>query len=124
MARTLTLVLVSSFLLVPANPVPGGPPPEARPEASIPAGRWKVEYANGVTEICDVQRDGTALVVEPVRIPGKAAVSGPAVLMLFENGRAQRWTPVGSRFVVEHWFPGTQFPTTAAGVLGVAERLS
>jgi len=57
-----------------------------------------------------------------VKIPGKAVVNGSSVLMLFENGRVQRWAPVGTRFVVEHWFPGSQFPTAAPGVLGIADR--
>jgi hypothetical protein len=49
------------------------------------------------------------------------AVSGSAIQLLFENGRAQRWTPISKRFVVEHWFPGDKFPTTAASTLGIAE---
>jgi hypothetical protein len=76
-----------------------------------------------VTEVCDIGKDGTASVVEPVLISGgKAVVNGSSVRMVFENGRVQRWTPVGKRFVVEHWFPGSQFPTATPGVLGVAER--
>jgi hypothetical protein len=90
--------------------------------AKLPAGKWRVEYANGVTEVCLVNKDGLAIVTDPVRIVGKAAASGSAILMLFENGRAQRWTPVGNRFVVEHWFPGDKIPTTAAGTVGIAER--
>jgi hypothetical protein len=86
-------------------------------------GKWKVEYANGVAEACEVQKDGTAAVVEPVRIAGgKAVVSGGSVVLVFENGRVQRWTPVGKRFAVEHWFPGSQFPTAGPGVLGIADR--
>jgi hypothetical protein len=96
--------------------------PQTRPEVSLPIGEWRVEYANQVTEVCNVQKDGTAAVVEPVRITGKAVVNGSSIVMVFDNGRVQRWTPIGKRFVVEHWFPGSQFPTAAAGVLGIAER--
>ena len=87
----------------------------------LPAGKWRVEYASGVTEACMVNKEGWAIVTEPVRIVGRAAVSGNSILLLFENGRAQRWTPVGKRFVVEHWFPGDKFPTMAASTLGIAE---
>jgi hypothetical protein len=91
--------------------------------ASLPVGRWSIEFANGVTEVCEIGKDGTASVVEPVRISGgKAVVNGSSVLMVFDNGRVQRWTPVGKRFVVEHRFPGSQFPTATPGVLGLAER--
>ena len=76
-----------------------------------------------MTEVCEVQNGGAATVVEPVRIAGgKAVVNGGSVVVVFDNGRVQRWTPVGKRFVVEHWFPGSQFPTANPGVLGIAER--
>jgi hypothetical protein len=132
MVRAVSPLLVGAFLLfpqvfgwgAPAPPLPGpGPVPQTSPEASLPVGTWRVEYANGVTEVCDIQKDGTATVVEPVRFAGgKAVVNGSAVVMVFENGRVQRWTPVGKRLVVEHWFPGSQFPTASPGVLGIAER--
>jgi hypothetical protein len=91
--------------------------------ASLPIGKWKVEFANAVIEVCEIKTDGAVAVVEPVGISGgKAVVNGDSVLMVFENGRVQRWTGVGKRFVVEHWFPGDKFPTAAAGTLGIAER--
>jgi hypothetical protein len=122
--RLLGLAFAGAVLLVPV--AFGGPPPlpvpQPSPKASLPVGKWRVEYANEVTEVCDVQKDGTASVVEPVRIAGgKAVVSGASVVMVFENGRVQRWTPVGKRFAVEHWFPGSQF-TAKPDVLGIAER--
>ena len=61
-------------------------------------------------------------VVEPVRIArSKATVSGRSVMMVFENGRVQRWTRVGKRFAVEHWFPGSQL-AASPGTRGLAER--
>jgi hypothetical protein len=108
--------------------LPRVPPtrPEAlatKPEADMPVGKWSVEFANGVTEACEIRKDCTASVLEPVRISGgKAVVNGSSVVIVFENGRVQRWTPVGKRLVVEHWFPGSQFPTAAVGVIGIAER--
>jgi hypothetical protein len=70
-------------------PPPPGPAPVPRPNAhaTLPAGAWKVEYANGVTEVCTGRADGTAAVVEPVRVAGKAAVNGGSVVMVFDNGR-------------------------------------
>lgn len=120
-ARAVTLlVLLFAQGLAPGKPP--GPAPARAPEAGLPVGTWRVEYANGITEVCEVGRDGAAVVVEPKRIGGgKAVVGGGAVVMVFENGRVQRWTPVGARYVVEHWFPRSQFPTTAAGVVGIAE---
>ena len=130
--RLLALLVVGAMLIipqvpgwaVPPPPIPGpGPMPQPSPQASLPVGKWRVEYANEVTEVCEVQRGGAASVVEPVRIAGgKAVVNGGSVVMVFEGGRVQRWTPVGKRFVVEHWFPGSQFPTANPGVLGIAEH--
>jgi hypothetical protein len=88
----------------------------------LPAGTWKVEYANEVTEACNFKKDGTTAVIEPVRIAGKAVVNGGSIVIVFDNGRVQRWTPVGARYVVEHWFPGSQFPTVTHGTQGIAER--
>ena len=106
------------------HPLPPGPAPlpQLHRQATLPVGTWKVEYANEVTEVCNFQKDGTTAVVEPVRIAGKAVVNGGSIVMVFDNGRVQRWTPIGKRFVVEHWFPGAQFPTATPGTQGIAER--
>ena len=133
MIRLVALMTVATVLIptdVSGPAIPPGPRPMPRPEsqitpkAALPDGKWRVEYANDVTELCEFQKDGTALVVKPVRIPGgKAIVNGASIVIVFENGRIQRWTPVGKRFAVEHWFPGSQFPTAGPGVLGIAERM-
>jgi hypothetical protein len=119
------LVLAAPELLGNGGPppLPPGPAPVPQParQVALPAGTWKVEYANEVAEVCSVQADGAAAVVEPVRLAGRAVVNGGAVVMVFDNGRVQRWTPVGKRYVVEHWFPGSRFPTAAPGTQGIAE---
>lgn len=132
MIRLVALMTVATTLVQAdgsAPRIPPGPHPMPRPEsqtsakARVPEGKWRVEYANDVIEMCEFQKDGTAVVVEPVRIPGgKAIVNSDSFVIVFENGRIQRWTPVGKRFAVEHWFPGSQFPTAGPGVLGIAER--
>jgi hypothetical protein len=132
MVRAFTPLLVGAFLMFPhvfgAGPPPTplpvpGPVPQTSPQATLPVGKWRIEYANEVTEVCDIQKGGAASVVEPVRISdGKAVVNGSSIVIVLEGGRVQRWTPVGKRFVVEHWFPGSQFPTANPGVLGIAER--
>jgi hypothetical protein len=132
MARTLTLLLAGAVLVfpqvsgggVPLPPIQGNRPvPHPMPEAGLPVGKWSVEFANGVTEVCEIREDGTASVVEPLRTSGgKATVKGSSVVIVFEDDRVERWTPVGKRLVVEHWFPGSQLPT-ATPVLGIAERV-
>jgi hypothetical protein len=130
MTRLLTRLLASAFLAVPQGSGGDVPPPPNRgdgavppPEACLPVGEWRVEFANGVTEACEIRKDGTASVVEPRRTSGgKATVNGGSAVIRFDDDRIERWTPVGKRFVVEHWFPGSQFPP-GAPVLGIAERL-
>jgi hypothetical protein len=93
-------------------------------EAALPVGKWKVEFTNGVTEACDVfDFDGGQVTVdEPQRRSrGTVVVKRGSVVMTFNDDRVERWTAVGKRFVVEHWFPGAAF-TTATPVLGIAER--
>jgi hypothetical protein len=87
------------------------------------AGGWRVEFANGVTQVCHVREDGTASVVEPRRTSaGKTEIKDGSVVIIYEDDRVERWTPVGNRRIVEHWFPGSQF-TTATPVIGIAERV-
>jgi hypothetical protein len=96
---------------------------EVRPEpAGLPVGHWAVAFTNGVVERCEIRRDGTATVVEPRRTAeGKAVVRGGSVVLTYRDDRVERWTAVGRRMVVEHWFPGARFPC-AAPILGIAER--
>ncbi|MFN0021775.1 MAG: hypothetical protein ACKVP0_26310, partial [Pirellulaceae bacterium] len=89
--------------------------------ATLPVGKWKVEFANGVTEVCSFGKGGEASVEEPQRRSnGTAEVQGGSVVVTFQDDRVERWTKVGKRFVVEHWFPGSGFPA-AAPVRGFAE---
>jgi hypothetical protein len=96
-------------------------PPATTP---FPPGKWKVAFANGVTEVCDhFHFDGPRVLVEEPRRRALGAVAreGNALLLTFKDDRVERWTPVGERYVVEHWFPGSQRQAVAP-VLGIAER--
>jgi hypothetical protein len=44
-----------------------------------------------------------------------------AVVIAFDDDRVERWTPIGQRIVVEHWYPADSFPC-ATPVLGIAHR--
>ena len=58
------------------------PLPRAHRQTGPKADKWRVEYANGVTEVCEFRDDGTAAVGEPVRIARrKATVRGGAVVV-------------------------------------------
>lgn len=99
-----------------------GPVPHAGPEVSQPvAGKWIVEFANGVTETYWFFTDGRVAVFEPRRLAGvKQTVKDNSVEIVFGDDRVERWTRVGNRHVVERWFPGSQFPT-ATPLRGIAE---
>jgi hypothetical protein len=102
----------------------GDPPKPPAPDASdgLPAGRWSVEFANGVVETCEIKRDRTASVVEPRRASaGKVTAKDGSFVIACEDDRLERWMPVGKRMVVEHWYPGSQVPVVTP-VLGIAER--
>ena len=100
--------------------------PTISPAAGAPIGEWKVEFANGVTELCDVftfDGEGHATVEEPQRRSrGRVVANGGSVVMTFNDDRVERWTPVGNRFLVEHWFPGSR-RAAVTPVLGIAERI-
>ena len=98
------------------------PFPKTERLRGLPVGRWTVTFANGVVQTCEVRADGAAHVVEPHRnSPGKATVKGGAVVIVCDDDRAERWTRVSGRMVVEHWFPASAFPA-GTPVRGVAER--
>lgn len=130
MMRRLSLCLGAAvFLMSPARlaeprPAADESGPRNPPAAALPIGKWHVEFTNAVTEECDIfDFDGGHVIVDEPRRKsrGIVTVQGGSVVMTFHDDRIERWTPVGRRFVVEHWFPGSRLPT-AAPVLGIAER--
>jgi hypothetical protein len=89
------------------------------PAIALPVGKWTVSFANGVQQTCEIRTDGTATVVEPLRrSEGKALVQGLTVKLKFADDRTERWTPVGTRMVVQHQVGGDTVNT----VLGIAEK--
>lgn len=71
--------------------------------------------------MCQVREDRTASVTEPLRTSnGKLELKDGSVVIVFQDDRVERWTPVGKRMVVEHWYPRAQFPS-GKPVLGIAE---
>jgi hypothetical protein len=119
----LAAVPVLAFLS-PSTGYPRAPAPifRDRGASELPVGRWTATFANGVVEECEIRREGTVGVVEPKRAArGKAKIKGRAVVIVFDDDRVERWTTVGQRMVVEHWFPAAQYPL-GTPVLGKAER--
>ena len=84
-------------------------------------GKWSVEFTNGVKEMCQIREDRTASVSEPLRTSdGKVKIQDGSVVIAYQDDRVERWTPVGKRMVVEHWYPGARFPS-GTPVLGIAD---
>jgi hypothetical protein len=111
-----------ALLAFSMSAAPSDTPGADRHAADLPVGRWSVAFANGVTEVCDIGNGGEASVEEPRRrANGTAVVEGGSVVITFNDDRVERWTPVGRRFVVEHWYPASRLPT-ATPVLGIGER--
>jgi hypothetical protein len=112
-ALLLAICLTASF-------VQADPPKD--PEQTLPVGKWSVEFSNGVIEKVEIKKDGSATVTEPARTSdGKVTAVPGAFLFVCEDGRIERWTPVGKRMVVEHWASVDEM-TTGAPVKGIAEN--
>ena len=127
--RLLACMIVGAILIVPhVSGDQPAPPRKAEDGISVSkwpyaigAGKWKVLFANGVTEVCEIREDATVSVVEPLRrSTGKLQAKSGSVVMVFADDRVERWTPVGRRYVVEHWFPAAQVPVTTP-IFGIAE---
>jgi hypothetical protein len=107
--RTFFLALAWA-VLSPA--VQAAPAPLPRPAKPLPVGRWTVMFANGVRQVCEIRKDCSASVVEPLRTStGRAQVKGGAAVIVYKDDRVERWTRTAKGVVVEHWFPGRQFPS-------------
>src|SRR5688500_9452864 len=91
-------------------------------ERRLRAHEWRVEFANGVVQTNEFMDYGVASVIEPRRRAGGDVKyeAGGAVVSYGDN-RTERWTLVGSRFVVEHWAPSSAM-WSERGVLGIAEK--
>lgn len=121
--RTTTTVWSVEFSRAEIEGAKSGPTKPPAPDASLPVGKWRIEFANGVVEVCVIREDGTAAVTEPERSSeGKAKMQDGSPVLVFDDDRSERWTAVGPRFVVQHWFPASQLPP-AMPVLGIAERV-
>ena len=116
---TLRLLSASFALFVFALASAGKPTAQ---ELTFPVGEWSVEFANGVVETCEIRKDGTASESEPLRkSEGKAVDKDGALVITFDDDRTERWTRVGKRMVVEHWFPSSTYPC-GTPVRGIADR--
>jgi hypothetical protein len=127
MTRLLPFLLVCAAVLVAQDSrgdAPGNEDGTDSPfEAALPVGKWNVEFTNGVIEACQIGNGGEAAVEEPRRrSDGTAVAKGGSVVITFHDDRVERWTPVGKRIVVEHWFPASRFPA-GTPVRGAAERI-
>jgi hypothetical protein len=120
---------MSRFLAVVLLAVPlyaaGDPPAPLKNPGTPPqfVGKWTVTFANGVVETCGVRADFTASESEPRRsAEGNAELKDGTFVILFADDRVERWTVVDKRMVVEHFFPGTEYPA-GARVLGIADLM-
>ena len=133
--KTIALAALAAFLLpVTAkvkqlNQKPAGEaaaaakPPTAPAPMKIPVGNWKVDFSNGVSQICDILASGKVTVVQPQRTSdGKAESKNGAVEIRYEDDRAERWSMDGAKVVVEHWHPISAMADGKPPVVGVANR--
>lgn len=92
------------------------------PDPAHPVGSWRITFANGVIETCEIKPDGSATESEPLRSsPGKWKVVDRSIIVTFDDNRLERWTNDGERWRVEHWCPVAAYPE-GSPVVGVAKR--
>src|SRR5262245_53706324 len=104
-------ILAISLLIIGHSPFLRSKQPPGQTELPV-VGKWSVEFANGVRESWVVRADGTARVVEPLRTSdSKASWADGTIFIKSDDDRVERWTVIGRRVVVEHWFPASEFPT-------------
>jgi hypothetical protein len=129
----LAVVTVTHDPVPAAQPLPMRPtlvelsPPAVSPDGRLSRwrGRWSVNFANGVHQVHVLNNDYTATVSAHVHkwsSRGRVELKGESVTITYRDDRVERWTPVGDRMVVEHWYPASKVPVIAP-VLGIGERI-
>lgn len=115
------LFLIACAMFTLTQTSAGDPPQPLRADPALPVGKWNVEFTNGVVQKVEIKKDATATVTEPARAAdGKVTSLQGTFLLVCDDDRIERWTPVGKRMVVEHWFPANQFPA-GTPVRGIAD---
>ena len=121
--RTIVWFLIIASAVHFLNTVPIGwsaPPPKV---SDLPIGKWNIEFSNAVIEDCSINQDGTAFVTEHGRqSTGKAVGQDGLSVVVFDDGRVERWRPVGKRMIVEHWGHLSDMANRTP-VLGIADRV-
>jgi hypothetical protein len=113
--RGLALVIALGLL-----PMTEAAPRLKSPDRSLPLGKWRVEFKNGVIQTSTNKEDGPAYVTEPGRTsPGKWDVRDRTIVITFDDDRLERWRLVDMRWVVEHWCPSSAYPHVEP-VVGIA----
>jgi len=102
--------------------VAAGAPRLRTPDPDHPVGNWRIRFANGVIQTCQIANDGSAAAAEPLRqSPGKWKVVGRTVVITFDDDRIERWTKADGGWTVEHWCPTSAFGRDRP-VVGTARR--
>src|SRR5262249_55849283 len=92
------------------------------PDPAHPVGKWRIVFANGGIETCDIHPDGAAAEAEPLRSsPGKWKEVDGTVVVTFDDDRVERWKKNEAGWQVEHWCPVAAFPANPP-VVGTARR--
>ncbi len=121
--RTIVCILILGAALHVMNTIPFGWSAPGALVSDLPIGKWNIEFSNGVIEDCSINQDGTAFVAETGRqSSGKAVGKDRLSVIVFEDGRVERWRPVGKRMVVEHWGHLSDM-ANGTPVLGIADRV-
>jgi hypothetical protein len=122
-AKLLLIAFAGLTLALSAAGDPPAPPVKnPSPDARF-VGRWMLTFSNGVIESCEVHNDGSASESETLRSSeGKVSQQGGVIVVTFADDRVERWTAVGKRMVVEHWFPAAAYPA-GEKVVGIADRV-
>jgi hypothetical protein len=112
------LTVPGSVLLLMIPLAAHGAPPSSGER--VLAGKWSIEFTNGVTQVLEIREDGTGSVIELAlaRCEGTLVRRDGSMVIDLHDGRKQRFTPLGSRLLVEHWPPGAT--ADAPPILGIA----
>jgi hypothetical protein len=82
----ITYAALLSGWLGTASPASDNPAPPKPVHSDLFLGRWKVQFANGVNEVCRISKNGLALISEPHRTAvGTMEARGASVLIFFRR---------------------------------------
>lgn len=88
-------------------------------------GQWQVEFKDGSQRTYEIDEANQVAVQSDSpqwKSNGQVKLVESEIILTYESDRAERWTRIGEKVIVEHWSPASKSPRSQP-VIGIGEKL-